>query len=430
MRVLLIFPGLDFEVAYPLGLATIAGALLAAGHEVHGLDVALDGIEGLGLSLQQVQPQVVGIATWSPAFDQARAAAIAVHTLSRARLVLGGPHASLFPAESLAALDADAVVVGEGEQTVVELLAAWQQGRSPAGVRGLVWPDEQGLHHEPPRPLADLDALPLADRTVFDPARYPHAWARRAPHAAPIVTSRGCPLACAYCPTPALHHRRWRGRSPDSVLAEVRALPDLVQHLLIEDEHPTVDRARWLALCRALQQVPHTWSCPNSLRPETLDHQVVAAMAAAGCTRVALGIESTHQPTLDRLGRADRCASRAAASLCADHGIEVTATTMLGLPGAPLLEPLHQLREVVHLGASGAHFSLFQPLPGSAWADQRPAPVWLRPVRTGLYLGFYGHPRRLRRALRASHASLRDLPAAGERLAGWLRYGRRPGGGR
>ncbi len=435
MRVMLVFPGLDFEVAYPLGLAAIGGALRAAGHTVVGLDVALDGREGLARALAQHRPEVVGIAVWTPNLPQARACARivrahAAETGAPLRLLLGGPHASLQPAATLAELDADAVVVGEGEATVVEVVAAWAAGGAPAGVRGCVWRGPDGAAvHEPPRPLLDLDQLPPTDRTVFDPRRYPHAWAARAPHAAPVVTSRGCPLACAHCPSPALHHRRWRGRAPEAVVAELRALPDYVGHVLIEDEHPTVHRGRWLALCRALAaaRLGLSWSCPNGLRAETLDDEVVAAMAAAGCVRVALGIETTDPAQARRLGRAPLDAVERAAAACRRHGIEVTAYFMLGLPGAARREPLRQLRAAVRMGCSGAHFSLHAPLHAAALADAAPPPPHLRLVRTGLYLGFYGHPLRFARALRVSHASLADVPAALEQLGGWLRFGRRPG---
>lgn len=433
MRVLLVFPGLDFEVAYPLGLAAVAAALLEAGHEVHGLDVALDGPAGLAAALERVQPEVVGLAVWTPNLPQARDCARQLRRWGGRdlRLVLGGPHASLEPEGTLQDLDADAVVVGEGERTIVALLAAWAAGAAAAGVEGVVWRGPAGVVREAPRALAELDALPLADRTVFDPQRYPHAWAAKAPHAAPIVTTRGCPLACAHCPSPALHHRRWRARSPERVVEELRQLPSYVGHVLIEDEHPTASRRRWLALCRALAaaELGLSWSCPNGLRAETLDEEVVAAMAAAGCTRVALGIETTDPAVAASLGRAPLAEVEAAARRLRAHGIEVTAYFMLGLPGARPLEPLRQLRAAARMGCSGAHFSLHVPLHGAALAQVAPPPPHLRWVRTGLYLGFYGHPLRLRRALRASHASAADLPAMAEALGGWLQFGRRPGVG-
>lgn len=426
MRVLLVFPGLHFEVAYPLGLAAVAAGLKQAGHEVRGLDLALVGLVELDQALEQWRPEVVGLALWSPALARAAVVAARVRRYG-CRLVLGGPHASLFPAESLRALGADAVVVGDGELALPELLAAWQAGADGSAVPGCWIHGAGGPRPGLPRPLAALDVLPVPDRTVFDPRHYPHTWARRAPHAAPMVTSRGCPLACAHCPSPALCGRRWRARRPADVVAELQALPAFVGHVLFEDEHPTVDRERFHDLCDRLAggRGERTWSCPNGLRPETLDPDLLRAMARGGCRRIALGVESTDPDLLRRLGRCSLEQARQAARAARAEGIEVTVYFMLGLPGETAVEPRRQLAEAVAMGASGAHFSLYQPVAGAElFPDEIPPPPTL--ARGALYLAFYGHPGRLRAALRAAGASVDDLPAALERLSGWLRYGRRP----
>lgn len=431
MKVLLVFPGLDFEVAYPLGLAAVAGALLAAGHEVVGVDVALDGLVALDNALKKVVPDVVGIAIWTPGFTQAAACVRRVRAAGTARLLLGGPHASLQPERTLLDLGADAVVVGDGEAVAVEILDAWARGQPPVDIAGCVWRSGQIAVVEQPRKPVNVDVLGCPDRTVFDPRRYPHAWARAAPHATPVVTSRGCPRSCAHCPSPVLSGGRWRARSVHAVVDEMRGLPDYVGHVLIEDEHPTVDRRRWLALCRAIEdaQLGRTWSCPNGLRAETLDGEVVQAMAAAGCTGVALGVESADDEMLKRLGRCSLDEVFAAAAACRDVGIEVTAYFVLGLPGARRRAPLQQLRAARRMGASGAHFSLYAPLPGAAWGDAPAAPARLGWVRSALYLGFYGDPRVLVQALRAGHAGLADVPAAVAQLRAWLSYGGRPRAG-
>ncbi len=431
MRVLLVYPGLDFEIAYPLGLAYVAAALEGAGHRVSGYDAGLDGMAGLGRVLEEQRPEVVGIAVWSPNRERAAAAA-RLAKRAGARVLIGGPHVTVDPRGALALTGADAAVVGEGEATAPQILAAWAAGRPLSEVPGAAWLTDGALAAGPPRPPAvDLDALPLADRRVFDAARYPHSWAARAPKAASLVTSRGCPRACAHCPSPSLYRGRGRQRSPAGVVAEGRAQAAAgVGHRLIEDEHPTAHRRGWLAICAALERarLGLSWSCPNGLRPETLDAEVLGAMARAGCARIALGVETPDPAQLARLGRHTPDDARRAAAAARAAGIEVTAYFMMGLPGDGPAAPLGLLREAAALRCSGAHFSLFEPLPGSAWEDQpRPAP-YLSLVRTGLYAGFYAHPRRLAAALRASGASAADLPAALRRLGGWLRYGKRHAG--
>jgi len=425
--VLLVYPGLDFEIAYPLGLAYVAAALKGAGHDVSGYDAGLDGMEGLQAAMDRARPEVVGLAVWSPNVPQATRAAAIVRG-SGARLMIGGPHVTVDPATALREVGADAAVVGEGEATTPALLAAWAAGEDPGAVPGVALPD--GRRGPKRAPARDLDALPLADRAVFDPGRYPHTWARAAPKAAALVTSRGCPRACAHCPAPTMYKGRWRARAPAAVAEEARLLGAMgFGHLLIEDEHPTADRRRWLAVCEALGTTGLSWSCPNGLRPETLDQEVLAAMAAGGCSRFALGIETVDAERLKKLGRHREIEqSRRVVAWARAVGIEVTAYFMIGLPGESNGTSLRVLREATRLGVSGAHFSLFAPLPGSRLADAPPAPAWLKSVRTGLYAGFYGHPGRLLAALRASGAGPADIPAALARLGGWLKYGKRHAG--
>ncbi len=428
VRVLLVYPGLDFEIAYPLGLAYIAAALALAGHEVIGYDAGLDGMSGLGSILDSRRPEAVGLAVWSPGLARAREAAALVRRRGL-RLLIGGPHVTVDPEGAMALTGAEAGVIGEGERSAPALLAAWERGAAAAEIPGLILP---GGRSPPRAPERDLDALPVADRSVFDPRRYPHTWAAAAPRAAAVVTSRGCPRACAHCPAPALYRGRWRPRGAAAVLGELRELAERgFGHVLIEDEHPTADRRRWLALCEALAEarLPLSWSCPNGLRPESLDRELLAAMARAGCSRIALGLESADPALLARLGRhPDPGRAREVVRWARREGIEVTAYFMIGLPGEGALAPLQVFREATRLGVSGAHFSLFQPLPGSALSGAPAAPARLARVRAAMYAGFYAHPLRLRAALRASGASAADLPRALRRLRGWLRYGRRHAG--
>lgn len=229
-----------------------------------------------------------------------------------------------------------------------------------------------------------------------------------------------------------MYRGRWRARGAEAVVAELRALAGMgFGHILIEDEHPTVDRRRWLALCQAIAaaRLPLTWSCPNGLRPETLDRELLEAMARAGCSRFALGVETVEPALLESLGRhADPEQARRVVAWARQAGIEVTAYFVIGLPGEGALTPLRVFREATRLGVSGAHFSLFQPLPGSEMADAPAAPEWMGRARTAMYAGFYGHPLRLRAALRASGATVADLEGALKRLGGWLRYGKRHAG--
>ncbi len=101
MRVLLVYPGLDFEIAYPPGPSYIAAALALAGHEVSGYDAGLDGMSGLGAVLDSRRPEAVGLAVWSPGLARAREAAALVRARGL-RLLIGGPHVTVDPEGAMA----------------------------------------------------------------------------------------------------------------------------------------------------------------------------------------------------------------------------------------------------------------------------------------------------------------------------------------
>ena len=126
--------------------------------------------------------------------------------------IAGGPHPSGVPEETLEYFDY--VVLGEGEETLPELVKVIQEGRDPEKVRGIAYRDSGTgkVVITPKRPYVNLDILSL-----FDPEKL----------RAPIEISRGCPWGCKYCQTPRLFGREVRHRSIDSILKNARYYNDL-----------------------------------------------------------------------------------------------------------------------------------------------------------------------------------------------------------
>ncbi len=430
MKILLVFPGLGFERSQPLGLCYLAAALKAAGHEVHGYDAAIHRLDGLQARARALAPDVVGLSVWSANLTRAATISAALGPLP---LVVGGPHATLRPEETLRRTGAVAAVLGDGERTMVELLAAGPaalrgQPEALRQVPGLAWrgPDVALERSVARAPIEPLDSLPLPDREIFPIRSYGRTWSPRAPLRAPVITSRGCPCRCAHCAAPALHSGSWRPRSPVEVLRELELLhrEHGVGHVLIEDDHLSADRERLLSLCAAIEPLAATlsWGCPNGMRAETLDRPLLEAMARGGCTQIALGVESPVPDQRGQLGRAPGLEPvRAACAHARELGIAVTLYFMLDSPGEPRGSGRGALRLATSLGVTTAHFSQFAPVPGSA-LEHRPgrSDTAARARRALLYLGFYGHPRRAGAVLRHARAGLSDLPAAAAQLARWI----------
>jgi anaerobic magnesium-protoporphyrin IX monomethyl ester cyclase len=305
-KILLIYPPsrTQSHLACPMGMLMLAAVLEQAGHEVRLLDA---NAANHRLSRQQIvaiaaemQPDAIGITLVTPLVREAYRLAAALRPCG-AKLIAGGPHATLLPDEPLEH-GFDAVVVGEGEPTIIETIDALL-GRMPlSSVKGIVYRTDDGRieHNELRPPVADLDSLPSPARHLVNPSDYsptdnPDLYAS-------IFTSRGCPGRCAYC-AGGLFGKRFRFRSADSVVDELISLNRQygIRHFYFVDDAMTMDRSRIERICRRLvdERLGFTWNMMT--RIDAVDEDLLAMVAAAGCVTIDYGIESGYPETLKRI---------------------------------------------------------------------------------------------------------------------------------
>jgi radical SAM superfamily enzyme YgiQ (UPF0313 family) len=339
-RVFLVNPPSPEPVKTPLlSFCHLAASLRAAGHEVALVDgsapfgptdpediaarAAAFGAELVGLHLKTLHVQ--------PAY------ALAERLAQDVTLVAGGPHATVCPDEPFA-FGFTYVVRGEGEETLVELADALAGRRDLDSILGLsrrVRPGRLGVRHAPGRGfLRDLDALapPLGALDLFDPAWY---GASAALPPAGLLSSRGCPAACTFCSND-VTGRRFRYRSPENIVAELRELHARfgVTAFSFFDDSFAVGRRRVGALTAALRTLrpPVHWTC--TAHPAHLDPEVLRDMRAGGCGGVDIGMESGDPGTLLRIGKGVTV-ERVLDVLrwCRDLGLHVVVNLMFGWPG-------------------------------------------------------------------------------------------------
>ncbi len=316
--------------AYPPHmLAACAAALRREGTSCHLVDAV-----GAGWSPAQTLAEIPmgGIAVVQVGYRTREADAAFLAALRArdpaARVLLIGPDAGdpMWLERGLG----DAVLLGEPE---LALPAAIQALR--AGARGALTPRALGVPGYDARGwLVDLDALPY-------PAWELTPW--RAYGFLSLFSSRGCPDGCRYCPYVVALGDRVRARSVEGVLAEMRWLAERFAppRVLFRDPVFARERARVLALCAGIRRMGLrlAWECES--RPEHFDRELLAAMRAAGCTTVKIGVESADPELLVRLGRvADidqaREYVRQAAGVVRDAvavGLICRVFVMVGLPG-------------------------------------------------------------------------------------------------
>jgi radical SAM superfamily enzyme YgiQ (UPF0313 family) len=230
------------------------------------------------------------------------------------------------PLELLTELGGDVGVVGEGEEVLIPLLAALEQGRSPEGLPGVVV--KGGTRYVPSLPLARIGT---PDRRLFSVARY-----HREGGMANLQTKRGCPFGCIYCTYPLLEGTRMRLRPVADVVAEIHSLVDGygVEYLYFVDDIFNYPPDYALELCRAIIAggVAVKWSA--FINPQFVTSELMTAMEAAGCDAVEYGSDSGSAAMLRSLGKSFTVEDiRSSSALCRDMGVDFAHYIIFGGPG-------------------------------------------------------------------------------------------------
>ncbi len=309
----------------PLATLGTAALLRKEGFSVHVFDAMLAaGVRDFCALLEETGPSIVGLVEDNFNFltkmctVRMREAALEMIRAAKelgCRVAVNGSDANDCPHLYLAA-GADAVILGEPEYTLVDLVRLWSRDRDAPldQVAGLALPGvspqsngrETGVRRTPPRlGLGDLDALPFPDWTLVDVDRYREAWtAAHGRLSWNMVASRGCPYRCNWCAKP-LFGSRYVQRSPANVAEELRQLRESVgpDHVWFADDIFGLT-ARWIGVfaaevTRRKARTPFTiQSRVNLMKPE-----VVEDLAAAGAEEVWLGVESGSQDILDAMDK-------------------------------------------------------------------------------------------------------------------------------
>lgn len=319
MRVLIVVPQQAHRSTYqlPVGIGLVSACLKRAGHDVRVLNPN-HSTENFGTLLLQAikehEPQVIGVGGMAFHLTQIRSIVAASRPLApHAVIVIGGLLVTNQPEVAMAAIpEADIGVVGEGEHTIVELLAALEEKRPFDDVAGLIyWEVGRTLKSTAPRPIEmDLDALPEIDweglgLDVFSQLHGPGDLApglivEPGQRAMPLLTSRGCPYRCTFC-CHDVKGLKYRNRSLDSVFAELQSTIDRygIDTVAIYDDIFCLKSGRLEDFCARIKPLNLRWQC--SLRVEQVTPENLALMKESGCIGIGLGVESMSPVVLESM---------------------------------------------------------------------------------------------------------------------------------
>lgn len=362
----------------PMGLQMLAAVVEQAGYQVHLLDANAaqrrrSTIE-IVAEVNAIRPDVVGITLVTPLAKEAYRLAQSLKEQGF-RLIAGGPHATLLPEEPLAH-GFDAVVVGEGEPTIVEAIDA-VLGRVPKeSVPGLVYrlPDGQIRHNELRNLVTDLDTLPLPARHLVDPLHYSPT-PDDGLHSN-LFSSRGCTARCSYC-AGGLFGKKFRFRSAQSVLDEMLTVHHRygTRHFHFVDDAMTMNRDRVRQICDRLREdrLGLTWSMMT--RIDSVDEELLELASQAGCVRIDYGVESGNPETLKAIHKPHSVEMvRRVIALTHRYGIQPVVFFILGFPweDPAAMEPTFQLmRDIApYVAFHPAVASILIPFPGTEIYDR------------------------------------------------------------
>jgi anaerobic magnesium-protoporphyrin IX monomethyl ester cyclase len=370
----------------PLGALYAAAAVRANGYEVALFDAMLAESESeWGAALDRHRPHYAVL--YEDSFNylskmcllRMRQAALTMIDAARERgvpVVVAGSDASDHP-ELYLDRGAAAVVAGEGEVTLVELLDALSTRtvRAPADVPGVVLRDAGGAIVRTGRRevIRELDALPRPAWDLVDVERYRRAWkARHGYFSMNVVTTRGCPYHCNWCAKP-IYGQRYTARSADAVVDEIAWLKETYQpdHLWIADDIFGL-KPGWIGRFADLI-VERGAAVPFKclLRADGVTDAVVQALKRAGCRTAWIGAESGSQRILDAMEKGTRVEQIAAAARrLHDAAIEVGFFLQFGYPGETLDDIALTLRMVRDCQPDDIGVSVSYPLPGTRFHER------------------------------------------------------------
>jgi anaerobic magnesium-protoporphyrin IX monomethyl ester cyclase len=358
----------------PLGICYLASSLQAAGHLVQLLDCTFMNKEQALQRAQEAEAEVVGIYCMVTMLEDCLWLARQLRRSSQL-LVAGGPLPSCDPHSFLS--DFDVVVTGEGELTMVELLAAFNKGEDIASLAGVVTRIASEMSGKPgeliftghERPfIHDLDSLPFPSRTQLPNQDYINFGRKKYGYAiTTVMSTRGCPYDCEFCSN-VIFGGSYRERSARNVVDEIEEVLSMgYDRISFADDVFTLHQKRVWEIAEEIRKrnLHFYWEC--LARVDSVDEKTYEVMYRAGCRRVYFGIESGDDEIL-QLMKKKITTTRARQAVLAAHqtGLEVGAFFILFYPGETIRTVLNTLHFATSLPLDYLGLTMPYPLPGTA----------------------------------------------------------------
>jgi radical SAM superfamily enzyme YgiQ (UPF0313 family) len=363
-----------------LGILYISSYIKSHGYEVDVCD--LSGMEEKDWKIPI--GDVYGITGTSPNFPQIEKIAELLRSRdNKSIIVVGGSHATTLPEHILNNTHADICVIGEGEETMLEIMQNVNRWNfdSSLHVRGTQYKRSIAIIKNGPRPLIKhLDSLPFPDVSSIDFYRYMPSktfkYILGSCRESTIIMSRGCTFNCSFCASSTIWKRTVRCRDPKEVVREMDYMHDKydIKLFYFVDDTFAINKSKIVDLCQELSSKKYyRWHCLN--RVDCCSDEIISLMKKSGCVGMVFGFESGSNEILEKVNKKVTVSQMyEAIKIVKKHDLKIRGQLIVGLPGETeqtVEETANFIRNAREVDAFGIH--LFQPFPG--------CDVWNNPLK-------------------------------------------------
>lgn len=381
----------------PLGLAYIAGVVKEAGFAykvIDGTGEAIDAIRPYtgrksfmiqGLTVEEIveripdKTDIVGMSCmFSTLWPLTRMIANQIRgRFPKALMVIGGEHPTAVPEYVLTHSPFDVCVLGEGEESFINLVKANRAGEDFSKVTGIAYRKNEQIIKQGLSPRTkDVDRIPLPDWDNIPIEQYIKRHQINGANlgrSMPLLATRGCPYACSFCSNPGMWTRTWIPRNSKNVVDEIELYVKKYQIRNVDFQDLTaVIRRNWIIeFAKELidRKLDITWQMPSGTRSEVFDEEIADLLYQSGCRCLAFAPESgspdmlkiiRKQVDLDKMIKSMKIALK--------KGLKLSCFIVIGFPDETkktLRQTIRLIRKMALLGVYDVSVSKFVPYPGS-----------------------------------------------------------------
>lgn len=358
----------------PLGMLTLAGEIEKQGYDVSFIDAEVELLSEDDILKQTIdlKPDVVGIYCTTSNFKYLIELSKKIKNILGSIIFFGGPHVWHHWESVVNSGVVDYTVVGEGEETCIELLDALNKKKSVLDIKGLAYLDENGKakFNGERAFVKDLNVLAYPAFHLVNVTKYrPSPQHVKRKPSITMNTTRGCPFRCTFCYVPYLFKNTYRTRSVDHVIGEIKQLVNRygIKEVQFWDDLFGANK-KWLnEFCDRIinEKIDITWSCLT--RIDTLGNEImVNKMKKAGCWCIFFGMESLDQEILDAIDKRLKVEQTIKAiKVLKRVGIEIRANFILGCPTETPQKARKMIKDLCKLNPDYVKFNVMTPYPGT-----------------------------------------------------------------